>query len=245
VRKTKDNTEKRLLAKYKIKDLHGKPKVFKTGQGKTAAIAKYMMALGKDEALIVRKKDDGVEIGTIKTRLRVSEIKKVVAEQHLHAEPSGKGELSEDEKKALVAAGFDLTPLAPDLEDPVAVAAAEYAKLREESLATTEAARLLDVEDSRIRQRLSGKAPTLYGLKVDGDWRIPKFQFEGNARVPGIEKVIPHLRAGLNPVSVVRWFNTPNPDLRPDEDEERSLSPLDWLKTGHDPSVVAELAADL
>jgi hypothetical protein len=245
VGKTKDDTGKRLVANYKIQDLPGKSKVFKIVQRKPASITKYVKALGKNEALIVRRKDDGVEIGTIKTRLRVSEIERVVAEQNIHAEASGKGELSEDEKKALDAAGFNRTPLAQDAEDPVAVAAAEYTRLREESLSTAEAAQLLDVEDSRVRQRLAGKAPTLYGLKVDGDWRVPRFQFDGNARVPGIEKVIPHLRAGLNPVSIVRWFTTPNPDLRPDEDEERSLSPLEWLKTGHEPSVVAELAADL
>jgi len=224
----------------------GRPKAAKVVREKAAVVRRHVDALGADEALIIRKKKgDFVAIGKVRTRLGVSKIREVVAARRRHAEPSGRGELTEDEKKTLDAGGFDRTPLPPEVDDPVAVAAAEYAKLRNESLSAVEAADLLNVNDSRVRQRLTGKAPTLYGFKVDGDWRVPKFQFVENRRVPGLERVIPQLRAGLNPVTVVRWFNAPNPDLPADEEEDRFLSPLEWLKTGRDPSVVAGLVADL
>jgi hypothetical protein len=208
---------------------------------KTAAILKLVKELGADETLIVRKKGVAVRVEKVRTKLRFPEIRKALE----HAPASGRGELAEEEKQALDAGGFDRAPLVPGVQDPVARAASEYAKLREESLSAAEAARLLGVEASRIRQRLGGKAPTLFGIKVDGDWRLPRFQFVQKARVPGIEKVIPRLRVGLNPVGVVRWFNAPNADLRVGDDEERSLSPLEWLKTGHDPAIVAGLAAEL
>ncbi len=246
--KIKTKAGKKLGGKPKVAQLPSSgSKAWKAVQKATAAIRKGVHSLGANEALIIRRKGVGhFTVRKVPTGPGVPEIVEDVAERHAHAAPSGRGELTEDEAKALDAGGFDRTPLPRDGEDPVALAAAEYAKLRDESLSTAEAGRRLTVKDSRIRQRLSGKAPTLFGLKVDGgDWRIPTFQFVGNARVPGIEKVIPRLRAGLNPVSVVRWFNAPNSDLPADGDEERSLSPLEWLRMGHDPSVVAELAGDL
>ena len=49
------------------------------------------------------------------------------------------------------------------------------------SLTIEDAARALGVSTSRIRQRLSPKHPTLYGIKEGRGWRIPRFQFESKA----------------------------------------------------------------
>lgn len=48
-----------------------------------------------------------------------------------------------------------------------------------------------------------------------------------------------------NPVAVWRWCTTPNSDLRADEDEARPLTPLQWLRIGGAPEIVAGLAGDL
>jgi hypothetical protein len=63
--------------------------------------------------------------------------------------------------------------------------------------------------------------------------------------VPGIDRVFPRLPQSLNPVAVHRWFHTPNPDLEEREGQAAALTPLQWLQTGNDPDVVAELAAGL
>ena len=95
--------------------------------------------------------------------------------------------------------------------------------------------------ESRIRQRLT-RDRTLYGIKIQSGWRIPKFQFIGNTLIPGLEKVIPQLDPSINPVAVLTWFITANPDL---EKEETTISPLEWLVQGYDPLIITHLAEDL
>jgi hypothetical protein len=62
--------------------------------------------------------------------------------------------------------------------------------------------------------------------------------------VPGLGEVVPALPEELHPLSVHRWFVTPDADLA-SEETGRELSPREWLLAGYEPSVVAELAADL
>lgn len=152
-------------------------------------------------------------------------------------------ELAPAEAGALRRAGFDLEPRDPGAEDPIARTAAEYSALVATGLTAGEAAGLLGIDDSRVRQRLAER--TLYGIKAGNSWRIPRFQFDGGRVLPGIERVVPRLDPELHPVAVYRWFTTPDPDLVVDDEEERALSPRDWLRTGRDASVVAELAAEL
>jgi excisionase family DNA binding protein len=142
----------------------------------------------------------------------------------------------------LLERGVELDRRELGLEDPIARTAFEYAVLRTTGLTTREAAKRLGVNDSRVRQRLSQRA--LYGIKAGDEWRLPAFQFGRKGLVPGIERVFPRLPAILNPVAVYRWFHTPNPDLE-EEGEGIALTPLQWLQSGNDPGVVAELAAGL
>ena len=111
-----------------------------------------------------------------------------------------------------------------------------------ESLNVEEAARMLKVDPSRIRQRLSGDPRSLFGVKTGKAWRIPRFQFDEKRVIPGIDAVIAKLPRDLSPVAVYRWFTSPNSELELDDE---TASPLDWLKGGGDSARVAELAAAL
>lgn len=150
------------------------------------------------------------------------------------------------ERDALSRGGVNLEPVpasvAASREDPLLRTAAEYAALVASAYSVNQAAEILHVEPSRIRQRLA--AHTLYGIKDHGNWRLPRFQFENGQLVPNIGAVFARLRDGLHAVSVWRWFTTTNPDLVVGVDET-PVSPLEWLRAGLDVELVAQLAAEL
>jgi hypothetical protein len=149
------------------------------------------------------------------------------------------------EVETLESAGLVAKVGLDDRMDPIFWGALDYAAIIASALSAQQTATLLDVNPSRIRQRLTSEKPTLYGIKPYGEWLLPRFQFIGKREVPGIAEVIGELSRALNPVSVVSWFNIPNPDLVDDRDEDSPMTPLAWLKAGHDPRRVAELAAQL
>lgn len=113
-------------------------------------------------------------------------------------------------------------------------------ELREASLSAQEAGKLLGVNSSRIRQRLS--EGSLYGFKEGRSWWLPVFQFAGRGTVPGVGEVFPHLPEEASPLAVARWFLTPWADLITDEALETVASPRDWLLEGRDPKPVAAQA---
>jgi len=152
-------------------------------------------------------------------------------------------DLTVEEVEVLRDGGFALEGEDLGDDDPLARTAAEYAALVKSSLTTTAAAARLRVEPSRVRQRLTARPPTLYGVRLESGWRIPEFQFEGDGLLPGWSEVVAALDPELHPISVYRWLTTPNTDL--EDREGRRLSPRDWLRLGHRPAAVAELAADL
>jgi excisionase family DNA binding protein len=154
----------------------------------------------------------------------------------------GGSTLMKEEEEALRRGGFDPTMSAGRGAALVAEAAAEYASVLGDAVDVGEAARLLGVNDSRIRQRLGERS--LYGIKDGGAWRIPRFQFRGKRVVPSLPAVLPAMPAELHPVAVKRWLTTPNPDLPLGPDDE-ATSPLDWLASGGDPAQVVALAQGL
>jgi len=157
--------------------------------------------------------------------------------------PDPRKELKAEQVELLARGGFELDRLEFGLDDPIARTAFEYAVLRATALTTQQAAKRLGVNDSRVRQRLLERV--LYGIKAGDQWRLPVFQFARKGLVSGIQRVLPRLPKSLNPVAVYRWFHTPNPDLEEREAQGRALTPLQWLQSGNDPDVVAELAVDL
>lgn len=165
-------------------------------------------------------------------------------------------DLTASEAEILTAGGFDLDGGDLGDDDPLARTAAEYAAILKTSLTTAMAAARLGVAASRVRQRLTSRPPTLYGIRAQGSaggrgegrrsgWRIPEFQFEGDDLLPGMAEVVTVLDPELHPIAVYRWFTTPNTDFVTDDGDGRRLSPRDWLRLGLPPSAVAELASGL
>lgn len=150
--------------------------------------------------------------------------------------------LTEAEQRALARGGVASVS---DAEARLAHAraAAEYQGLCATSLSVEEAAARLDVNPSRIRQRLAERS--LFGLKDGNAWLLPAFQFQRAGLVPGIDAVLKRLPADISPLAVARWLGIPNPDLATRDDEETPLTPLQWLLSGNSPETAAELAAAL
>lgn len=152
-------------------------------------------------------------------------------------------DLSAAETAALRAVGAfkDDTPIRTD-QDPLIKSQAQYMALLEESLSATEAAKLLKVDVSRIRQRLRERS--LFGLEQEGAWRLPRFQFERRRVIPGLAQVLEALPDDLFPLDVVDWFVLPDADLQLESDAA-PLSPREWLLSGRPAEPVIVLARDL
>jgi hypothetical protein len=166
----------------------------------------------------------------------------VATELVVMAEPGR--ELTEAESQLLDEGGF---PAPHDDGErgsgvDISTLAQDYARMCLEALSTTEAAALLHVQPSRVRQRLAAR--TLFGLAKGDRWVLPCFQFIGGKPVPGIGKVLQVLDEALHPVTVERFFATPQPELYAEE-VDRPLTPREWLQAGYDPAPVMQLARDL
>lgn len=120
---------------------------------------------------------------------------------------------------------------------------AKRAAMLASSLTVSEAAGLLGVSESRIRQRIGDG--TLYAVRAFKEQRLPRFQFADGGEVPNSGEVLREVREGVHPVSVENWFTLPNPDLYLDEDEAEPVSPRDWLRSGGSPEAVVPLAREL
>ena len=155
-------------------------------------------------------------------------------------------ELTEADAAALERGGLALEPLdVPGPDDPIMKTVATYASLLASSLTVSQVAHILGVSTGRVRQELYAGA--IYGIKETGGWRLLRWQLTDDLTglLPGIRRVLPHLDRGIHPVAVYTWFTSPDPDLTIDENEEITLSPRDWLRSGRDPQVVADLAGAL
>jgi len=159
-----------------------------------------------------------------------------------HPSPRKSVPLTESEAAILSEGGF--SPSGGAEKDRVEASAQAFASLLSESLSVAQAAEVLGVHQSRIRQKLGEGRRSLFGIKIRDEWVLPRFQFWEKGTVPGIEEVFTELDPDLHPVAVQRWFTTPNPDLEMDR-EGKVLSPLDWLRTGHPTAAVIELARTL
>ncbi len=149
-------------------------------------------------------------------------------------------QLSATEAEVLERGGFSLKPARRAEARPLSKTVAAYVAMMDDALSVSEAAKRLRVDPSRIRQLLSNGS--LYGLKVKGEWRLPRFQFTTRGLVPGVEQVLRALPDDLHPVEVLTWLGSPDPDL---EVGERSVSPLEWLRSGGDPERARAVARDL
>ena len=158
----------------------------------------------------------------------------------------GAGMLSAGEVAALESVGLTTAPFKVEQDspggdppggDPLAQSVADYMALLETSYTTSEAAKQLKVDVSRVRQRLRER--TLFGVEYDGERRLPRFQFERRRVLPGLREVMAALPVGLNPIDVAQWFLARNPDL---EVAEENSSPREWLLRGKPVETVVALA---
>src|SRR6266851_633612 len=152
-------------------------------------------------------------------------------------------DLSAAEAAALRSVGAfkDETPIQVE-NDPLIRSQAQYMALLEESLSAAEAAKLLHVDVSRVRQRLRERS--LFGVEHEGGWRLPRFQFHRCLVIPGLPQILKTLPSDLFPLDVVDWFVLPDPDLQLDSDAA-PLSPREWLLSGRPVEAVVTLASDL
>jgi hypothetical protein len=160
------------------------------------------------------------------------------------SKPARSSSLSVEEKALLAKGGIDVSA-PPKGKDAVQATTQLYKELETTSLSVEQAAEKLGVNDSRVRQRLLAKQPSLYGIKRGRSWLLPAFQFEAEGLVPGLDAVIAQVPKTAHPVSVYRWFTSPHQDLYLDDSESVPVTPLDWLKTGGDPKRLAELAGEI
>ena len=125
---------------------------------------------------------------------------------------------------------------------PEVQTALKYAALLATALRVPEVAAALRVDGSSIRHRLAAR--TLYGVRDEGNWRLPLFQFTDDRRavVPGVPQLAPVLH-GAHPVAVLNWFTLPHADLLDETDQP--LSPRAWLLGGGSVDAVLALADGL
>jgi hypothetical protein len=148
--------------------------------------------------------------------------------------------LTESEEAALREAG-SLRHALPAFGDRASTkTAVATLQLQAEALTVKQAAAKLKVTEGRIRQRLAAR--TLFGIPTSGGWRIPLVQFGTTGLVRGLEQVLPALRSDAHPLVVEHFLSSPHVDLILDREQ---LSPLEWLASGGDVSVVVELAEAL
>lgn len=123
----------------------------------------------------------------------------------------------------------------------LAITGRAYAALVKTSAVGREIARALGVTSGRISQRVTDK--TLYAIDTPRGVVFPRFQLDdAGIPLPGLERVIPLLPAGVNPVAVERFFTTPNEDLIVDG---RAVPPRNYLAAGYDPAEVIKILPDL
>ncbi len=125
--------------------------------------------------------------------------------------------------------------------DPLIRSQAQYMALLEEGLSAAEAGELLQVDVSRVRQRLRDRS--LFGIEHEGSWRLPRFQFERRVVIPGLAQILKALPPDLFPLDLVDWFLLPDPDLQLDRDAAPP-SPREWLLSGRPIETVVKLARD-
>lgn len=105
------------------------------------------------------------------------------------------------------------------------------------SVGIAEAALLLDVDRSRVSQRLS--AGNLWSFRLGRSRRLPRWQFTPDGRsLPGLGVLVAAIPTELSPESVAGFMDTPQPELE-------GRTPAAHLAGGGDPGPVAELVASL
>jgi hypothetical protein len=221
-----------------------KPTVTRTQKAEEglAAFAAALRARARQKGRKARLSDQEVE--AVATRVALLDMAAREVGAYAPRPPGQEGALSEQERMALDEGfGGKPRPVPPGPDHPHTRYLAELARLRADSMSVEETARLLGVNESRIRQRLGGRQRTLLGIKVGRSWRVFRYQFDGKELVPGLDRVIAAMPRGREPVGDHHWLTRPDPELALDDDT--LVSPLTWLRMGRDPELVVTTACHL
>lgn len=157
-----------------------------------------------------------------------------------HQMPERRG-LSDRELEALKRSGFD--PHKRAIPDPQAMTILRYALIIMSSLSVEQVATNLRCKPERVKRMMSKQE--IYSFCVGDGCYIPSFQFEGNGLIRGISRVNQAIPSGLHPVAVHNWYHLPNTDLCLENDIDRTVSPLAWLRVGGDIKRAVFLAENL
>lgn len=151
---------------------------------------------------------------------------------------------TEAERSVLDRFGGIDRPATDDADDgllSLRVTTANLADQIRDSMSVADAAQLLGVDASRVRHRIADGA--LYGFKVGGRLRLPRWQFtESGQPLPGLRTVLAVLPHDLHPLEAAGFMSTSDPDLLL---ADQPTSPHDWLAGGGSATIVAELARGL
>jgi hypothetical protein len=166
-------------------------------------------------------------------------------ERQLRAAPNPHAAtLTETERSLLDRFGGVDRPTADDADEgllSLRVTTANLADQIRDSISVSDAAELLGVDGSRVRHRVADGA--MYGFKVGGRLRLPRWQFtEDGEPLPGLRTVLAALPVDLHPLEVAGFMSTSDPDLLV---ADQPTSPRDWLAAGGSAAIVAELARGL
>jgi hypothetical protein len=148
--------------------------------------------------------------------------------------------LSESDARELREIGLDPSAEGRDHRESTRSAAAKMAAILADSLTVDDAAERMQLHQSRLRQMLLERS--LFGIKSDGEWRVPAFQFSGQRPIRNLGPVLRASPRNLHPVELLNWLVRPNRVLKI---EGRPVAPLVWLESGGDPDPVAAIAAEL
>lgn len=142
------------------------------------------------------------------------------------------------ELEALAAVGLRTTSKTRERAESARVRyASTFLDLFNNADTPAELAKKLGLDPSRIRQRI--RDHSLLAIELNGEKRVPRFQFEGAIEVPGLPKVLAAAGEQMTPLAFAMWFLTPTADLAVGEDDA-PISPRGWLlRTGDVEAVLA------
>ncbi len=163
----------------------------------------------------------------------------------MHPVDPVKNALSKEEKLILArhgAHGLQGSLAIQSIRKNTATIVGEYAQMVSTALSQKATAECLQVSASRVRQRID--RGSLYALESKHGRVCPRFQFNDASTLPGLKKVLQTIGGDAHPVVVQRFFLQANRDLVSDVTGQ-TLSPRDWLISGHDVEVVCRLASDI
>jgi hypothetical protein len=157
----------------------------------------------------------------------------VAALKTLPAIKPGAAALTEQEARLLDEAGF--TEDSEAFVEAAADVVAHTAQLINTAYTGPEVADLLNLNDSRIRQRRL--AHRLWAIDDNGTWVYPTIQFEINVKtgrpdkqIRGLDQVFQALLpSGRHPTAIAGFLRSPQSEL---EVDGRPLSVLEWLRSG-------------